>query len=71
MNLVQMEKPAIDITERTAEFTDFEMKKLKIIILDGETGKVSLVQPPHHGQIVISTIKGNVRKVRFEDEYLL
>lgn len=60
-----------DITERTDEFVDFENKKVKVIILDGETGKVSLIQAPHHGRIVIDAIKGNARKVKFEDEYLL
>lgn len=66
-----MDKPITDITERSEEFSDFEAKKVKIIILDGETGKVSLVQAPHHGKIVIDQIKGNARKVRFEDEHLL
>lgn len=64
-------KKVTDITERSDEFQDFEMKKVKIIILDGETGKVSLVQSPHHGRIVIEAAKGKSRMVRFEDEHLL
>ena len=70
-NPVEKRTPAIDITERTAEFTDFETNKLKIVILDGETGKVSLVHLPFHGATVIETYKGAVRKFRYEDEYLL
>lgn len=65
------EGPIKDITERSLEFEDFENKKVKIIILDGETGKVSLVQVPHHGRTVIESIKGAARKVRFEDDHLL
>lgn len=64
-------KKVVDITERTEEFQDYESNVVKAIILDGETGKVSLVQLPHHGDIIIEMRKGCARKVKFNEEGLL
>lgn len=64
-------KKVENITERTEEFLDYESNVVKAVILDGETGKVSLVQLPHHGDINIEMRKGCARKVKFIEEYLL
>lgn len=65
------EGPIKDITDRTEEFIDFENNKVKLVILDGNTGKVSLVQMPRHGEAIVEMRKGIAHKVTFKDDNLL
>lgn len=61
-----------DITDRAEDFPDLETGKVKIIVLDGVTGKLNLVTLPEHGETGIQTAKGKGHKVKFMlGEYLL
>lgn len=60
-----------DITVRSEEFSDLKDKEVKVIILDGNTGKVSLVHMPEHGEAAVEMRRGVAYKVTYRADNLL
>ncbi|MBO0586476.1 MULTISPECIES: XtrA/YqaO family protein [Sporosarcina] len=61
----------VDYTHKTNEFADLETGKVKIIVLDGVSGTIKLIQLPQHGETTIQTAKGKAHKVKLVGEYLI
>lgn len=47
-----------------------EPGKILVMVLDGKSGKVKITEAVEHGQTVIETHNGKVKRVSFKDEEL-
>ncbi|MDF9520784.1 XtrA/YqaO family protein [Bacillus cereus] len=50
---------------------NIEEGKVLILILDGNQGKVKVCEAVEHGLTIIETVKGQAKRVKFEESELI
>ena len=54
-----------------SDYPEMVPDKVKIIILDGITGKVIVAPAAEHGMTTIETIKGTAVKLKYNQDFLI
>ncbi|MFL0361427.1 XtrA/YqaO family protein [Pseudobacillus sp. 179-B 2D1 NHS] len=44
--------------------------KVLVLILDGNQGKAKYVEAVHHGNTIVETVKGEAKRIKFEESVL-
>jgi microcompartment protein CcmL/EutN len=60
----------IPIDDNLVVSQKLEPGKILVMVLDGKSGKVKITEAVEHGQTVIETHNGKVKRVSFKDDEL-
>lgn len=61
----------VELNDNLSVTESVEPGKIKIIILDGNQGKVSKCNAVNHGYTIIETVNGKAKRIKFEEYELL
>lgn len=58
---VQIDIETMEVTQKV------EPGKILVMVLDGKSGKVKITEAVEHGQTVVETVNGTVKRVNFNE----